>query len=140
MHHSTEKAVRILEQKLTDYGVRVEVMSLSSADTGQVAMALIDAATIIMATPTVLASAHPLAIYYTYLANALRPKTKFLAIVNSYGWGGKTIEDLKNIFTNFKGELLEPVAFKGIPDSEALSKLDELAKIISQKHREIGIL
>jgi len=35
---------------------------------------------------------------------------------------------------------LEPVVFKGKLDSEALSKLDELTKIISQKHCEIGML
>ncbi len=140
MHHSTEKAVRILEQKLVDYGVQAKVMSLTSADIGEMAMNLVDAATLILATPTVLGSAHPNALSAALLANLLRPKTKFLAVVNSYGWGGKTLEDLKNIMTNFKGELLEPVTFKGLPDKEAEEKLNNLAKIIAGKHRELNLI
>ncbi|HOP33087.1 MAG TPA: FprA family A-type flavoprotein [Candidatus Hydrothermia bacterium] len=140
MHHSIEHAIRFLEQKLIDNGVMVKTVSLSTADTGEVAMALIDAATIIVATPTVHASAHPLAIYYTFLANLLRPKTKFLGIINSYGWGGKAIEDLKNLFPNFKGELFEPISFKGMPDEEAMGKLERLASTIAQKHKEVGLL
>jgi len=140
MHHSTERAVRFLEQKLIDEGVNVKVFGLPVADTGEIAMALLDAATLIIATPTVLASAHPLAIYYTYLANALRPKTKYLAIVNSYGWGGKTIEDLKNIFSNFKGEIIDEISFKGLPDEKAYESLQKLAKTVGEKHRAEGLI
>jgi flavorubredoxin len=37
------------------------------------------------------AGPNPLAAYCAFLANALRPKTKFLSIIGSYGWGGKTV-------------------------------------------------
>ncbi|MEO0229032.1 MAG: FprA family A-type flavoprotein [candidate division WOR-3 bacterium] len=140
MHHSIEKAVRILEQSLIDKGINVKVMNVTTTDTGEVAMYLLDAATLIVATPTVLASAHPSMVFYVYLANLLRPKTKFLAIVNSYGWGGKTIDDLKAIFSNFKGEIIEPILFKGLPDTQAESKLKELANIIFEKHLALGLV
>jgi len=140
MHHSIEKAVRILEQELIDRGITTKVINLTNADAGEIAMALIDSATLILATPTVLASAHPQAVYYVYLANLLRPKTKFLAIVNSYGWGGKTIDDIKNLFSNFKGELLEPVTFKGFPDQEAVEKLKNLCEEIRRRHESLGLI
>jgi flavorubredoxin len=140
MHHSIERAVRILEQALIERNVQVKVINLTVADAGEVAMSLIDAATIVVATPTVLASAHPLTIYYVYLANLLRPKTKFLAVVNSQGWGGKTIEDLKNIFSNFKGEILETIQFKGLPDKNIEEKLKSLSQLIFEKHRDAGLI
>ncbi|MGB9824873.1 MAG: FprA family A-type flavoprotein [Candidatus Hydrothermia bacterium] len=140
MHHSIERAVRILEQALIERNVQVKVINLTVADAGEVAMSLIDAATIVVATPTVLASAHPLTIYYVYLANLLRPKTKFLAVVNSQGWGGKTIEDLKSIFSNFKGELLEAIQFKGLPDKSVEEKLKSLSQLIFEKHRNAGLI
>lgn len=140
MHHSIERAVRILEQALIERNVQVKVINLTVADAGEVAMSLIDAATIVVATPTVLASAHPLTIYYVYLANLLRPKTKFLAVVNSQGWGGKTIEDLKSIFSNFKGELLEAIQFKGLPDKSVEEKLISLSQLIFEKHRNAGLI
>lgn len=140
MHHSIERAIRILEQSLIEKGINVKVMNATVTDTGEVAMNLLDAASLVIATPTVLASAHPLIVYYVYLANILRPKTKFLAILNSFGWGGKTVEDLKAIFTNFKGELLDTILFKGLPDLETESKINELSQKILEKHKELGLL
>ena len=52
----------------------------SLSDIGKLAEALVDAATIIIAAPTVLAGPHPHAVTAAYLANALRPKVKYAAI------------------------------------------------------------
>jgi len=67
-------------------GVGVEQFNLEVTDIGKLAMALVDAATIVVGTPTILAGPHPYAAYAAFLANALRPKTKFLSIIGSYGW------------------------------------------------------
>ena len=50
-------------------------------DLGELAMALVDAATVVIGSPTVLVGPHPLAVYAAYLTNALRPKTKFVSII-----------------------------------------------------------
>ena len=39
-------------------------------------MSLVDAATIVIGTPTVLTGPHPLAAHAAFLANALKPKAK----------------------------------------------------------------
>jgi DNA-binding FrmR family transcriptional regulator len=90
-------------------------------------MALVDAATIVVGVPTVLAGPHPLAAYATLLANALRPKAKFLSIIGSYGWGGKTVETLAGMIPNLKVEVLEPVLCKGVPAETDFEALDKLA-------------
>jgi len=94
MHGSTRKMVDYLVAALVGHGVRVDLFNLAVTDIGKLAMALVDAATIVVGTPTVLAGPHPLAAYAAFLANALRPKARFLTIVGSYGWGGKTVETL----------------------------------------------
>ncbi|MEZ4550165.1 MAG: hypothetical protein R2874_06735 [Desulfobacterales bacterium] len=76
---------------LVEKGVRVELFNLAVTDIGKLAMALVDAATLVVGTPTVLAGPHPYAAYAAFLANALKPRVKFLSIVGSYGWGGKTV-------------------------------------------------
>ncbi len=101
-------------------------------------MALIDAATIIVGTPTVLAGPHPYAAYATFLANALKPQAKFISIIGSYGWGGKTVEMLANMIPNLKVEILEPVLCKGKPTEKVLESLRNLAAVIAQKHEENG--
>jgi len=101
-------------------------------------MSLVDAATVVVGTPTVLAGPHPLTAYATFLANALRPKVKFLSIIGSYGWGGKTVETLAGMIPNLKVEVLEPVLCKGVPSVPDLKALDRLAGTIAQKHKENG--
>jgi len=99
-------------------------------------MALVDAATVVVGVPTVLAGPHPLAAYATFLANALRPKARFLSIIGSYGWGGKTVETLAGMISNLKVEVLEPVLCKGVPSETAFEAIGRLAGTIAQKHNE----
>ncbi|HZK49289.1 MAG TPA: FprA family A-type flavoprotein [Thermoleophilia bacterium] len=136
MHGSTEKMVKHLAAALVDNGVRVELFDLAVTDIGKLAMALLDAGTVVVGTCTVLAGPHPLAAYATVLANALKPKAQFLSIVGSYGWGGKAVETLAGLIPNLKVEVLDPVLCKGFPRDADLRALDELAATIAQKHKE----
>jgi len=138
MHGSTRQLVDHLVSGLVDYGVRVELFNLAVTDIGKLAMALVDAATVVVGVPTVLAGPHPLAAYATLLANALRPKAKFLSIIGSYGWGGKTVETLAGMIPNLKVEVLEPVLCKGVPSVTDFEALDKLVSTIAEKHKEHG--
>jgi flavorubredoxin len=138
MHGSTRQLVDHLVSSLVEQGVRVELFNLAVTDIGKLAMALVDAATVVVGVPTVLAGPHPLAAYATLLANALRPKVKFLSIIGSYGWGGKTVETLAGMIPNLKVEVLEPVLCKGVPTETDFKALDQLADTIAQKHKENG--
>ena len=136
MHGSTDKMVKHLAAALVDRGVRVELFDLSVTDIGRLAMALLDAATIVVGTCTVLVGPHPLAAYATLLANALKPKARFLSIVGSYGWGCKAVETLAGMIPNLKVEVLDPVICKGAPRETDLKALDDLAAAIAQRHEQ----
>ena len=137
MHGSTKAMVDHLIDALMQRGVVVKPFNLSVSDIGELAMALVDAATVVIATPAVLGGAHPLAMYATYLVNALRPKTRFVSVIGSYGWGGRMVEQLKDTLKNLKVELLEPVLAKGYPAKEDFKLLDKLADDIRSKHDEL---
>lgn len=138
MHESTKQMVNYFVASLVEKGVGVEQFNLAETDIGKLAMALVDAATIVIGTPTVLAGPHPYAAYSAFLANALRPKTKFLSIIGSYGWGGKTVEILAGMIPNLKVEVIEPVLTKGLPSETVFSALENLAETIATKHKEHG--
>ncbi|MGQ4891660.1 MAG: FprA family A-type flavoprotein [Candidatus Njordarchaeia archaeon] len=140
MHGTTAQMVKHLVSALIERGITVKQFNLTKTDIGELAMALVDAATIIIASPTVLTGLHPLVVYATYLANVLKPKAKFASIIGSYGWGGRTVEQVKGMLTNLKLELLKPVIVKGYPREENLRELDGLAETILQKHKELGII
>jgi flavorubredoxin len=139
MHGSTRVMVEYLTDKLIDKKITVYPFDISKTDIGELAKSLVDAATIVVGTSTVLAGPHPLAAYATLLANALRPKTKFISIIGSFGWGGKTIETLSSMIGNLKVEVIPPVVIKGYPKKADLEALDKLAEEIYNKHKLIGI-
>jgi flavorubredoxin len=140
MHGSTHEMVGYLVEALTQRGVTVKQFDLTATDIGKLAIALVDAATVIIGTPTVLAGPHPNVAYAAFLANALRPKLKFISIIGSYGWGGKAVEQLAGMIPNLKAELLDPVLSKGFPKEADFMALDRLADTIAQKHREHGFV
>ncbi len=139
MHGSTGKMVSHFVDALIERGIKVRQFELASVDIGELAMALVDAATLVVGTPTVLIGPHPCAAYAAFLANALRPKTKFASIIGSYGWGGKTVEQLTGMMPNLKVEVIEPVIVKGEPKDGDFDALDKLADEILAKHKGIGI-
>ena len=136
MHESTRSMVEYLVEALVQRGVTVRQFDLTVTDIGKLAMSLVDAATVVLGTPTVLAGAHPNVAYAAFLTNALRPDLKFASIIGSYGWGGKAVEQLLGMIPNLKVELLEPVISKWLPKEADFRALDSLADTIAQKHKE----
>ncbi len=139
MHGSTSQMVSHFVETLIQRGITVRQFELSTVDIGKLAIALVDAATVVIGSPTVLVGPHPSAAYATFLANSLRPKTKFASVIGSYGWGGKMVEQLSNMLTNLKVEILEPVLSKGDPKEGDFAALDKLADEIFTRHKKIGI-
>ena len=139
MHESTEKMVEYLVEALIERNIGVQQFNLPVSDLGEMVIELVDAATVILGSPTVLVGAHPSAVYCAALMNALRPKTKYAGIIGSFGWGSKMVEQLTSLMGNLKAEMFEPVLARGAATEEGYTALDELADNILQKHRELGI-
>jgi flavorubredoxin len=135
MHGSTRKMVEHFVGALVQRGVTVKQFDLVDTDVGKLAMALVDAATVVLGTPTVLVGPHPNVAHAAFLANALRPNIKFVSIIGSYGWGGRAVEQLSAMIPNLKVEVLEPVICKGFPKESDFKALDNLADAIAVKHK-----
>jgi flavorubredoxin len=140
MHGSTRAMVNYLVQALTRRGVTVKQFDLAASDIGKLAMALVDAATIVIGTPTVLTGPHPNVAYAALLANALRPKTKFATVIGSYGWGTRAVEQLTAMLPNLKVEIIEPLIIKGYPKVADFESLEKLADTIAGKHKAAGLV
>ncbi len=136
MHGSTEAMVKHLIDALARHGIAVHVFDLTVTDIGKLAIALVDAATLIVGTPTVHAGPHPAVFYASHLANLLRPKVKYAAIVGSYGWSSKAIEQITELIPRLKVTTLGTVLQKGYPVAETFANLDVLAAAVAHAHRE----
>ncbi|MFA5331320.1 MAG: FprA family A-type flavoprotein [Methanoregula sp.] len=140
MHGSTAKMVDYLTGALVTRGITVKPFNLTRTDSGALALALVDAATLVVATPTVLFGPHPKVVCATYLANVLRPKTRFATVIGSYGWGGKAVETITKMLDHVNVEMLPTVMVKGEPDEATMQALEGLADDILKKHKEINIV
>jgi flavorubredoxin len=139
MHDSTALMVERLIAALVDRGVNVFPFNMATADIGQLAMALVDAATLVVAGPTVHVGPHPAVYNAVILANALRPKVRFASIVGSYGWASRMADMVKAAMPSLKVEFLPPVIAKGLPKAADFEAIDALAEAITSKHRELGL-
>lgn len=137
MHGSTEAMMDYLLESLMDKGTEVHKFDLASTDIGKLAMALVDAATIVIGTPTVHGGPHPLVFFATHLANALRPKLRYASIIGSYGWGSRAVEQLTELIPNLDVEVIDPILCKGQPRQDTYEALEKLAEDIHAKHQDL---
>lgn len=137
MHGSTAVMVEYLTNALIEKGIVVRPFYLPKTDIGELAMALVDAATVIFGCSTVMAGAHPQVLYAAYITNMLRPKAKYAGIIGSYGWGGKMVEQISGALANLKMEYYEPIIAKGYPKEAEFNALKRLADQIAQKQGRI---
>ena len=140
MYESTKEMVDYLAEKLNAKGIDTFKFDIVDDDLGDLAMALVDAATIVLGTSMVLAGPHPMAVNVAYLAAVLRPKAKFASLLGSYGWGGNLFGLIGDLLKPLKLDLIEPLQVKGKPTQEDLQKLDVMAETIYEKHKSIGIV
>lgn len=140
MYKSVEEMINYTVEKLEAKGIHAKPFNVVGADLGFLAMELVDAATVVFGSSMVLAGPHPQAVNAAYLANILRPKTKFISIIGSYGWGGNLVGKLTEMLNCFKAEMIEPVIVKGKSRTEDFELLDKLVDEIYEKHKSLGLL
>ena len=138
MHGSTKLMVDRLVDRLVSQGINVKQFDLATIDIGELAMGLVDAATLVLATPTVLNGPHPAAVYAAYLAGAIKPKLRHAVIIGSQAWGGKTVDTLRGLLAGLKLEMIEPLMSKGLPTAEDLAAVDRLAGTIGARHAALA--
>ncbi len=136
MHGSTEAMAKHLIDALARRGVTVHPFDLAVTDIGKLAIALVDAATLIVGTPTVYMGAHPAVHNAVHLANLLQPKVAYAAIFGSYGWGSKAVEQITELIPKLKVEVLGAALHKGRPDAGVYEQLDQWAAAVAQAHNE----
>lgn len=135
MHDSTAVMVEHMIEALNDRDVPVHSFHMSRTDLGEYAIHLVDAATVIFGTPTVLVGPHPSIVLAAYLTAALRPKLQNAAVIGSYGWAGKAAEKTQQLCGTLKADWMDPVFTKGAPTQETYDRLDKLADEIAVRHK-----
>ncbi len=137
MHGSTKDLIKYFISSLIDQGIKVKPFDLTDVDIGDLAISLVDASTVVFGSPTVLTGPHPSAVYAAYLANVLKPKTRYASIIGSYGWAGRMTDKLLDLIPNLKVDLYDPVIAKGHGADEDYQEIDRLVEEIKNDLEEL---
>ncbi len=140
MHGSIKKAIDYFIENLIEKGIEVKPFNLTYTDIGELAISLVDAATVVIGTPTVLTGPHPVVLHATYLFKLLRPKTKFVSVIGSFLWGTNMLKYLEEIIKGINVEIIEPVIFEGYPQKDDFEKIKKLSEKIYQKHKDLNLI
>lgn len=135
MYNSTSRMVDFLVGTLIHHGVKVMPFNVVDLDTGRFASALVEASTLVFASPTVLDGPHPSMVSAAYLVNALKAKASFAAIIGSCGWGTAMPENLRAFLPNLNAAWFHPVITSGAPKDEDYAALAALAEHIVEANR-----
>ncbi|MDD5219602.1 MAG: FprA family A-type flavoprotein [Candidatus Bipolaricaulis sp.] len=138
MHDSTARMVDSLVDALARREIAVQPFNMTVTDIGQYALRLVDAATVVFATPTVLVGPHPSVVFAAYLTAALRPKLRYAATIGSFGWAGKAAETVRSLCSSLQVEWLDSVFARGAPTPATYKALDALADEIATRHRGLS--
>ena len=145
MHESTRAMVERLTQRLAAQDIKVTAHDIGDEDTdlrtsvGEAMNKAVNAAAVVLATPTVLGGPHPNMAFAAILMNALKPKTKRLALMGSYGWATQIEKTMKALLSGIKAEWLDSVLIKGLPVDEELEQIDNLAdQLVKEVNALVG--
>ena len=133
MWHYTERVVKVFADELKSEGVGVTAHDLAVADIGDVAKDLLDSRAVVIATPTVILNAHPLATLAAYLTKILKPPTKYLALITTYAWGTIADKQLIELVKDLGAELVGSIKINVTPSVDDMENLRKLAKELANK-------
>jgi flavorubredoxin len=140
MHGSTQRMVDIWWIALIERGVKVKPLNLTYTDMGEVALGSCGCHNNGYCFTNSFNRPTSKCVYATYLANALRPKLKFVSVMGSYGWGGRMLDQITGMISTLKVDMISPLIIKGFPKEEDYKKIDEMADEIASKHKKLGII
>ncbi len=133
MWHHTENVVKVLADELRSEGVNVVIHDIAAADLGDIAKDLVDSRAIVVATPTVIANAHPLALHATYLAKLLKAPANYVALIILYAWGSAADKQLIEVLKDVKAELVGVVKINVALSEKDVESIKSLARELSTK-------
>jgi flavorubredoxin len=133
MWKSTEKMIQQLVESLEEEGVLTTVYNLVTADIGDIAKDLVDSKGIVLGTPTVLGSMHPLAVYAAHLVKVLKPPAKYGVVLTSYGWGKGALSHASEVLGPTGIEVVGALEVNGPPNKDDYAEIRKIGKNLAQK-------
>jgi flavorubredoxin len=138
MWDSTRMMARAIEDGLTEGGVHVKVLNATGTSRAEVVTELIDAAALIVGSPTLNNHIFPtVADIMTYI-KGLKPSGVVGAAFGSYGWSGESVRVLNAWLEDMKVELVgEGVRVQYVPKEDDLERCRQLGLQVAERLKDL---
>lgn len=139
MWGSSARMANAIAEGILAGGATVKVMPMGGSERSDVATELLSAGALLIGTPTLNNNLFPtIADVLTYL-KGLRPQGLLGAAFGSYGWGGEAVNQVKEIMTQMKMEIVGECRAKFVPDQAALEECYNLGLAVSKALKEKSV-
>lgn len=140
MWGSTDILARTIGDAIAEHGVEVKVMRLRANNRSDVVTEILDAAAVIVGSPTLNNGIFPTVADLLSYLQGLKPKDKLGAVFGSYGWSGEAVSILAEELKGIGIELVaDPLKVKFVPDEEALRRCREMGSLIAGRIEERSV-
>ncbi|MCK4762843.1 MAG: FprA family A-type flavoprotein [Candidatus Aminicenantes bacterium] len=133
MWQATEKMSRVIEDGIRSAGVKVEPVNMSVCDRSEAADKMLDAAALIVGSPTLNNHLLPSIADVLIYLKGLKFKTPYAAAFGSYGWSGEAVKQVKEYLEAMGSEILGEVKAQYTPGEEVLHACYELGRTAAEK-------
>jgi len=132
MWHSTEMMAETIAESIAEEDIEVKVMNLRKWHRSDIMTEMIDAAAVLIGSPTINNGLFPTVSDFLTYMKGLKPKNKIVAAFGSYGWSGEAVKLINKEFEEMKLEVADPgLRIQFVPDKEGLRKCREFGKKIA---------
>ncbi len=123
MWDSTKKMARAIMRAFENRGIHTRLMNLKKNHISDVMTEVLTAKYICVGSPTLNNNMLPTVAAFLVYLKGLAPKNKIALAFGSYGWGGQSIQQIEDVFTSCKFDLIEQIKVQYIPDDNALTEI-----------------
>ena len=126
MWHSTEIMANTVQEIFEEKGYKTSLRNLQHNHISDIMTEIIDAEYICVGSPTLNSTMMPsVAGFLTYMSG-LAPKGRKAISFGSYGWGGRTLEEINKFFEKSGFDIIASEKLKYVPDNEELEKFKKI--------------
>ncbi len=134
MWHSTEAMADAICEGLYEAGVAARPMHLRSWHRSDVMTEVLDAAAVIVGSPTLNNGLFPTVSDFLTYMKGLKPKNKLGGAFGSYGWSGEAVKRIQEELSDMKFEMVaEGIRHQYVPGADALEKCREYGRTIGRR-------
>ncbi len=133
MWGSTEKMAMAIYRGFVQEGVPAKVYRLAGSDQSDIVAELLESRGLVVGSPTLNNGLFPRVAEFSTYIKGLRPAGRVAAAFSSYGWGGGALKALTEDLQAARMEVMEGLEVKFVPDTEALTRCEDLGRRVAQK-------